>query len=112
MVKREIKVEERAFFAQYPGFHQNPSLSVVAEFRRLAALQGWREGSKTWKRHFNACMQAEYDGLIGDRVARLEIWQQLCRKLQIDDTLPSIRQCRMARLSDIYPFVIMSRDHL
>lgn len=99
--KIEVKLEERAFFQGFPGFCQNPNAPVSAEFARLAQLRGWKPGSHNWKRNWNACMRAEYDRLIGNRVASLDTWQQLCRKLNLDDSLPSIRQCRLVSLASM-----------
>lgn len=99
MVKRKVTVEERAFFAQFPGFNQDPSAPVTAEFTRLAAFRGWARGSLNWTRYFRRCMEAEYDRLIGVRAARLETWQQLCRKVDMDDSLPSITQCKKVGLT-------------
>jgi hypothetical protein len=33
--------------------------------------RGWKQGSKTWKRNWTACMNDEYDRLIGYRAANL-----------------------------------------
>lgn len=95
MIKQEFDPEARPFFSGFPGFHQDPDAPVSTEFARLTAFRGWAPGSKNWKRNWNACMEAEYDRLIGNRATRLETWQELCEKLDLDDSLPSIRQCRM-----------------
>lgn len=95
MTRLELKAVKREFFAGFRGFHQDPGRPVSQEFECLAELRGWKPGSKKWKKNWNECMQAEYDRLIGNGTTSLETWQHLCRKIGLDDSLPSIRQCKM-----------------
>lgn len=99
LIKFEPEPEERAFFAGFPGFPQDPGAPVSTEFARLAAFRHWASGSKTWKKNWNICMAAEYDRLIGSRIASPRSWRELCAKVGLDGSLPSIRQCRMVGLS-------------
>ncbi|KAJ5233115.1 hypothetical protein N7468_006071 [Penicillium chermesinum] len=84
------------FFDQFPEFDYCIYNPVSKEFYRLAEQRHWKKGSKTWKKRWNACMNAEYDRLIGSRTTDLETWQKLCGKLQIQGDLASIRKCKQA----------------
>lgn len=103
LIEPKFGPDERPFFAGFPGFRQDPKASVSAEFARLAKSRGWKPGTKKWKTSWFLCIDAEYDRLIGDRSSSLELWQELCRKLDLDGDLPSIRKCRMVGLSCLLP---------
>ncbi|CRL24406.1 unnamed protein product [Penicillium camemberti] len=78
------------------GATYNPELPISVAFGLVSLQRGWKPGSKTWKRNWNACMNDEYDRLIGYRVANLATWQELCAKVGIDDSFTSINQCKKA----------------
>lgn len=79
------------------GAQYDPDLSISDAFRLVGLRRGWKQGSKTWKRNWNACMNSEYDRLIGCRVSSLATWQQLCAKVGIKDSFSSITQCKKVR---------------
>lgn len=79
------------------GAAYNPELPISAAFRLISLQRGWKPGSKTWKRNWNACMNDEYDRLIGCRVANLATWQELCAKIGINDSFTSIKQCKKVK---------------
>ncbi|KAJ5424947.1 hypothetical protein N7465_000017 [Penicillium sp. CMV-2018d] len=78
------------------GAAYNPELPISVAFGLISLQRGWKPGSKTWKRNWNACMNDEYDRLIGYRVANLATWQELCAKVGINDSFTSINQCKKA----------------
>jgi hypothetical protein len=88
--------------SEHPNQHlrklgANPDLPVSAAFVLVGLHRGWKPGSKTWKKNWNACMNMEYDRLIGCRVNSLATWQDLCAKVGIEDTFTSINQCKKVR---------------
>ena len=83
------------------GSPYDPELPLSFAFGLIGLQRGWKPGSKTWKKNWNACMNCEYDRLIGCRVTSLTTWQQLCAKLGIKDSFKSINQCKKLRFS--YP---------
>ncbi|KAI2709064.1 hypothetical protein CBS147332_6123 [Penicillium roqueforti] len=108
------------------GAHYDPDLSISDAFRLVGLRRGWKQGSKTWKRNWNACMNSEYDRLIGCRVSSLATWQQLCAKVGIKDSFSSITQCKKALVrvhvnivdvldswnSDVTPICFRNKDAL
>ena len=76
------------------GSPYDPELPLTFAFGLVGLQRGWKPGSKTWKKNWNACMNCEYDRLIGCRVTSLTTWQQLCAKLGIKDSFKSINQCK------------------
>jgi len=72
----------------------DPDLPVSFAFDLVSQKRGWKAGSKRWKKAWNACMSAEYDRLIGSRMSSLADWQELCANVGIEDTPPSINQCK------------------
>lgn len=79
------------------GAAYNPELPISVAFGLISLQRGWKPGSKIWKRNWNACMNDEYDRLIGYRVANLATWQELCAKVGINDSFTSINQCKKVR---------------
>lgn len=56
-----------SFFASFPDFDHNPEASLSEEFARLGLHRNWRQGSKTWKKNWNRCINIERDrALPGD----------------------------------------------
>ncbi|KUM64288.1 hypothetical protein ACN42_g2817 [Penicillium freii] len=78
------------------GAQYDTGLPISIAFGFVGLQRGWKPGSKTWKRNWNACMNYEYDRLIGCRVTSLETWQQLCAKVGINGSFRSINQCKKA----------------
>lgn len=76
------------------GAPYNPDLPATSAFGLVALQRGWKPGSKNWKINWNACMNSEYDRLIGCRVSSLATWQELCTKVGIEDSFTSINQCK------------------
>ncbi|CAG7945222.1 unnamed protein product [Penicillium nalgiovense] len=76
------------------GAPHNPEFPLSFAFGLVGLQRGWKPGSKTWKKNWNACMNCEYDRLIGYRVTSLTTWQQLCAKVGIKDSFRSIKQCK------------------
>ncbi|KAJ5190054.1 hypothetical protein N7491_007905 [Penicillium cf. griseofulvum] len=87
--------------SEHPNQHlrklgANPDLAVSSAFVLVSLQRGWKPGSKTWRKNWNACMNMEYDRLIGCRVNRLATWQDLCAKVGIEGSFTSINQCKKA----------------
>lgn len=78
--------------------HYDPDMPVSLAFDLLSQEMGWRTGSPRWKKERKACMDAEYDMLIGSRVSSLENWQELCAKVGIKEVFPSITKCKKVML--------------
>lgn len=76
------------------GASYNPELPISVAFGLIGLQRGWKPGSKTWKKNWNACMNDEYDRLIGYRVANLATWQELCAKVGLKNSFTSINQCK------------------
>lgn len=79
------------------GAQYDPDLPISFAFGLVGLQRGWKAGSETWKRNWNACMNCEYDRHIGSRVTTLATWQQLCAKVGIKDSVKSINQCKKVR---------------
>ncbi|KAJ5781352.1 hypothetical protein N7457_006512 [Penicillium paradoxum] len=74
----------------------DPSTPVSVAFHLVSQQRGWKPGSKRWRKSWNACMNSEYDRLIGCRVTSLATWQELCAKVGIEGSFTSINQCKKA----------------
>ncbi|CAI7578022.1 unnamed protein product [Penicillium manginii] len=96
---------QAGWFARFPKFNHNPDAKVSDEFKRLGEQRGWKPSSRTWKKNWRECWNYEYDRLIGHRATSLAAWQQMCAKLGLDNTLPSIRKCKKA-LSRVFVNII------
>ncbi|KAJ5091107.1 hypothetical protein NUU61_005977 [Penicillium alfredii] len=84
------------FFKGFPGFDHDPTAGVCAEFQRISQHRKWKQGSKKWRKNWDACITAEYDRLIGIRVTSLATWQQICKKLGLKGLFTSITKCKKA----------------
>ena len=80
------------------GFIPDPTASVLTEFKRLAKLRGWKEGSKQYRRHKSQCFAGEFETHYGNKTERLEGWQNLCYEVGIDPAPPSVTQCKKASI--------------
>lgn len=85
------------FFKGFPGFDHDPTAGICAEFQRLSQHRKWKQGSKKWRKNWDACMNAEYERLIGIRVTSLATWQQICKKLGLKGLFTSITKCKKVR---------------
>ncbi|KAJ5555873.1 hypothetical protein N7535_008303 [Penicillium sp. DV-2018c] len=74
----------------------DPNISIIYAFGLLSEQRGWKQGSKRWKKAWNACMDSEYNRLIGSRVTSLPTWQELCDKVGLQGPFTSITQCKKA----------------
>ena len=95
-------MSETDFFDSFPDFQHNPKASISSEFRRLAKLRRWKQGSKNWKKNWNRCVNTEYDRLLGKNVVGLDDWIDLCEELGLGDEFGSIRQCKMVCIHFTY----------
>jgi hypothetical protein len=76
------------------GAPHNPHLPITYAFGLVSLQRGWKRGSKKWKKNWHACMNSEYDRLIGHRVTSLATWQKLCSKVGIKNSFTSINECK------------------
>ncbi|KAJ5349474.1 hypothetical protein N7541_007201 [Penicillium brevicompactum] len=83
-------------FIQQSGVAVDPDLPISFAFGLVSQTRGWKIGSKRWRKAWNACMNAEYNRLIGSRLNSLETWQELCAKVGITEVFPSITKCKKA----------------
>ncbi|KAF2162651.1 hypothetical protein M409DRAFT_58067 [Zasmidium cellare ATCC 36951] len=81
--------------SQYSGFQHDPNAPILEEFQRLAALRGWKAGSKRYKTTLRTCLQAESRELFRSD-GRLDALQQLCRDVGVHPTPETITSCRKA----------------
>lgn len=97
--------DETPVTAPAPEFTRNLSVSLVAEFRRLAALNGWTKKSKSYKeekrKRFKEWAVEDFESEFGRNANSLHAWQRLCRMLDVPDTitLGSIQECRGVSVS-------------
>ncbi|OJJ97749.1 hypothetical protein ASPACDRAFT_1858473 [Aspergillus aculeatus ATCC 16872] len=84
------------FWLEFPDFKPNPHAPITEEFKRLAAQRGWKPGSRTWRKRWNAFVNIEYDRVIGSRLASLEEWRKLCALFDLPGPFPSITKCKQA----------------
>ncbi|KUL84351.1 hypothetical protein ZTR_06331 [Talaromyces verruculosus] len=85
----------KSFFDDFPDFVPDDSASISVNFASLATHRKWKNGSKTYKRNWNKCVEMEFDKEYGTNYTRLESWQNLCTEVGIE-RLPSITQCKKA----------------
>ncbi|PWY89101.1 hypothetical protein BO70DRAFT_426767 [Aspergillus heteromorphus CBS 117.55] len=94
-----------SFFDDYPAFKLDPSAPITAEFKRLANQRHWKKGSKTWRNMWNRFTTMEYEELIGNHLAGLDGWRDLCEELDLPGPFDSIRQCKKA-LSKVHVNIV------
>ncbi|KAI9771739.1 MAG: hypothetical protein M1839_002754 [Geoglossum umbratile] len=82
-----------AFFTS-ATFIPDPTALLASEFDRLAQSQGWRPGSKRYRKEQARCFAAEFETHYGHKSEKLEGWQDLCREVEISPTPASITQCK------------------
>jgi len=84
------------YLEAFPEFTPNPRASVVTEFKRLAGIKRWRPKTEDYRTQRREYLLSEYDLNLGrlERENKLEIFQELCRKLGIKNVPTSITQCK------------------
>ncbi len=81
------------------AFTRDISVSLVAEFRRLAILNGWGKKTKDYKeekrKRFHEWAVEDFDREFGSTANSLSAWQKLCRRLGVGEGLVfgSIPEC-------------------
>jgi hypothetical protein len=78
------------------------NLPISYTFGLVSLQRGWKPGSRRWKKAWNACMNSEYDRLIGSRVTSLATWQELCAKVGLQESFTSINQCKKVQCQAFY----------
>lgn len=96
--KSTTSISFKSFFEYFPDFVPDDSATISVNFASLAAHRKWKNGSKTYKRNWNKCVEMEFGKEYGTNYTRLESWQNLCTKVGIE-RLPSIKQCKKVRES-------------
>ncbi|KAG6076625.1 hypothetical protein E4U15_005006 [Claviceps sp. LM218 group G6] len=87
------------FFSKYQDFDYDPHSRVWTEFRRLCSFFGWLKGNPKENAARNLFQQAlvdEFGAIYGENDEKLDVLQQLCRKLEIDPIPQSITACKKA----------------
>ncbi|KAI0648427.1 hypothetical protein C8Q79DRAFT_1008753 [Trametes meyenii] len=84
-------------------FTRDESASLVAEFRRLAIMSGWKRKTKTYKQERRKRLAEwateDFEDTFGVLANNLQGWQRLCRHLGLDEPehyLGSITDCKKA----------------
>ncbi|KAI0333134.1 hypothetical protein GY45DRAFT_1320074 [Cubamyces sp. BRFM 1775] len=66
-------------------FERDHSASLVVEFKRLAAMRRWENGSKQYEKHRRECMKTwateDFGECFGHNAKDLDAWGKLCRHL-------------------------------
>src|SRR5579862_5378724 len=67
------------YFAAFisKDFVPNSTAPLASEFARLAQSQGWRSGSKRYRKERALCFATEFESHYGNKSERLEGWQSL-----------------------------------
>ena len=88
------------YLGQFRNFAPDPDARILAEFTRLANLNGWARGSSRYKRERGLYLFSEYDQHLGDldKPDKLEQLQTLCSKLGVRGQPASITQCKKVGL--------------
>ncbi|KAG6030202.1 hypothetical protein E4U19_000557 [Claviceps sp. Clav32 group G5] len=87
------------FFNRYNQFEYDPHSEAWGEFHRLCDFFGWLKGSREENAARNLFRQAlvdEFGAIYGENDEKLDVLQQLCRKLDIDPIPQSITACKKA----------------
>ncbi|KAL1947195.1 hypothetical protein VTO73DRAFT_14156 [Trametes versicolor] len=85
-----------------PPFTRDISVSLVAEFRRLAILAGWKRKTKRYRKkrvaYFRLWAAEDFAREFGKNDRSLRSWQKLCRLLDVGGgrTLGSTSECLKA----------------
>ncbi|KAI0668366.1 hypothetical protein C8Q78DRAFT_1081241 [Trametes maxima] len=84
-------------------FARDGSVSLVAEFRRLAIMSGWKRKTKTYKterrKRLAEWATEDFENTFGILANNLQGWQRLCRHLGVGEpehNLGSVTDCKRA----------------
>jgi hypothetical protein len=85
-----------------PEFISDPTLTIVANFRRLAIQEGWTKKSKSYKEgrrtFFAEAVETGFISQFGANANSLQAWQSLCRTIGFENaSLTSIKSCQKVR---------------
>lgn len=93
------------FFSKYQEFNYDPHSRVWTEFRRLCGFFGWLKGSpaeNAARDLFRQALVDEFGAIYGENDEKVDVLQQLCRKLEIDPIPQSITACKKVRFRKVY----------
>lgn len=95
---------ETTFFDRFPSFTPDSTISLIADFDRLAIQQNWHKRSKTYRENKRQCLEEEFEAQHGV-TSTLMAWQALYEELAgrsgtVPVPLPlpsSITQCKKVK---------------
>ncbi|KAF9461787.1 hypothetical protein BDZ94DRAFT_1195735 [Collybia nuda] len=98
--------------SRYPNFEPDPTVSLIANFKRLAVQEGWGKKSKKYKEerrgYLGEAVTIAFVSLFGGNVSSLQAWQSLCETIGVPErkdgevvNLTSIHACQEA-LKGVY----------
>ncbi|KAF2024029.1 hypothetical protein EK21DRAFT_104952 [Setomelanomma holmii] len=90
--RSEPPMQAADWFSQFDDFTYNPIETVQTNFTRLAKVRKW--GAKLKSKRWVQCQTALFGSLYGTDTTKLEIWQELCRDVLIDEPPNSITKCK------------------
>ncbi|KAG9127401.1 hypothetical protein FRC07_014211 [Ceratobasidium sp. 392] len=88
-----------AFFAQFPGFHYDPSQSVATEFKRLKESPQWprrKIKQDRWTGSYRLALVLQFNETYGTDGDDLESWQNLCRVVRMKNIPNTVSGCKKA----------------
>jgi hypothetical protein len=83
-----------------PDYNNDPTISIIENFRLLAIQEGWTKKSKSYKEGRKAfiaeAVETGFESHFGVNASSLQAWQNLCRTIGIEnaDSLTSISSCQ------------------
>jgi hypothetical protein len=80
------------WFTQFRGFTYDPKAGLKSNFNRLVTARQW--GRKLKTKRWVECQGSLFDSLYGTDTSKLEIWQELCHEVHIQQPPSSITQCK------------------
>lgn len=80
------------WFTQFNLFTYNTNAGIKANFNRLAKARQW--GTKLKMSRWIECQATVFDSLYGIETTKLEMSQELCREVHVDEIPTSITGCR------------------
>ena len=103
----QYKSDGNGFFDKFANFIANPTKRVEEEFDRLARLEGWKKGSRRYRREWVRCSMSGFTAHYGTGAEKLVTWQDLCKDVAINPIPPTITQCKKVcstRLKDVIKY--------
>jgi len=103
--------------ARFPDFEQDPTASLLDNFRRLAIQEGWKKKSDRYKRERGVFLgqgvETAFLDTYGGNVSDLQAWQSLCKTIGVPAVkegepivqLASISACQKA-LKGVYVNIV------